>query len=830
MSVNKQADSGMPDISAHRQLAPHEEEALAAGKSRWLPRIFQSYGTPIPELMASPLKTGLIYGAPIGILGAGLGSAIGGKHHSGLGALIGGLGAGGLAALAAGMDRAAKNEGLEELMRRMPEGAAKRDLEADPQYQSDFLGWDNNKIVATARARYYRPTERFSKRTFDMADARARYNERHKSSSIYKDVSMSQSEKQALSLGSQILLNHLLRTGALGAGVGAAAGAITSKNKLRGLTRGMLMGAGTGLGVGAGMPLGAAAGGGAYMGITGGPKSFQGMNNLANSMGVGTIAGGSLGGIGGHAGGKALADALVPMDKEDEEESKKAAQEILNNTTLTLAEKMAAYKNWLIKQADPVTMGATLPQGPGLAMEAPAGFDPSKMQMPISPTTGRPMNDPDAPAPAAPAKNPGFFASLREGLSSPTAFTSSGASDVEKLEGKGMLDFLSYLKRKGGEATEAGRSLVKRFTPAPKPPAEPTMMDKLNPYLDKVKPYAPHLAVGAGSLGALALAHYLSKRKKKKYHEDREDSEYDVAKAAHARNWYTLTNHAIKNEKMAVLGPAVTALAHAGKLFPAAARAAAPSLMSRLTPYAAPAAGTTAGVAGLYGLSKYLGGGKDPSLLQQIMNYKYTPHIAAGVGTAGLLGGAAYMGNRAGKNDAKKKKKPEGEKKADLASAGMGGAMGAGLGGLAGGLYGALAPGYEQDPDSGRRRRRSRLMAALRGLAGGAALGGAGGAALGHFMPGVPHGAMDAVGMGKELELPIPTAAENMQTNVAKMNPAQRKLHEVIMQRNKIKAPPTPDPIELAKAQANMQAMGEEPGSDPMLGPNAAMQNQMAQQ
>lgn len=141
--------------------------------------------------------------------------------------------------------------------------------------------------------------------------------------------------------------------------------------------------------------------------------------------------------------------------------------------------------------------------------------------------------------------------------------------------------------------------------------------------------------------------------------------------------------------------------------------------------------GAGAGIGALGGMFS----GKDPSMLQQIMNSKYTPYAAAGLGAAGLLGGAAYMGNNAGKNEAKKKK-PEGEKKADLANALSGGGMGALAGGGLGALYGALAPGYEQDPDTGRRRRRSRLLAALRGGAAGAAGGGLAGGAIGHFAGG----------------------------------------------------------------------------------------------
>lgn len=211
-----------------------------------------------------------------------------------------------------------------------------------------------------------------------------------------------------------------------------------------------------------------------------------------------------------------------------------------------------------------------------------------------------------------------------------------------------------------------------------------------------------------------------------------------MPKAAHV-NWYKLAR---ERQKRAMI-PTPYALPMA----PAAIKATMnPNLLSQLS--ALVGRGRTA-VAGLPSWAKVtgalgtaggagagigaLGGmfsGKDPSMLQQIMKSKYTPYAAAGLAGAGVLGGAAYMGNRAGKQDAKKKKKPEAEKQSNMA---LGAGAGAGLGGLAGGLYGALAPGYEQDPDSGRRRRRSRLMGALRGLAGGAAAGGLAGGAAGHF-------------------------------------------------------------------------------------------------
>lgn len=830
----------MPDVSAHRQLSPHEEEALEAGKKRWLPRIFQSYGTPIPELMASPLKTGLIFGLPAGVLGAGLGSAIGGaatgKNFSGTGALIGGLGAGGLAALAASMDREAKNEGLEELMRRMPEGAAKRDLLADPQYQSDFLGWDNNKIVATARARYYRPTERFSKRTADMADARSRYNERHKTSSVNEEIIMSQSEKQAQPAplidwkspaGKAFIrqLHNLAGSSALGAVIGGAGGAITSKNKLKGFGRGALMGAGTGLGVAGGATAGMGTGMGVGNMLAGRPgKAYGGLLGLGG--------GATLGGIAGHSGGSALADSLIGKSEDEEEtETKKAAHALLNNNTLTLAEKMAAYKNLLSKQAfpervspvgsvpQPVTTVPPIPFDPPAAAAAPA---PAPANLPVNlPAPGLVTSGGSAPAGSAPVSRPAAAGSNQpstlevlkqlvgvgnrrstlydeaakrvgqvdagrkalggaigenvlypaaKGISGAASTVASGvgaaASGLNKARlgvGKALGENVLYPAAKGlYNAPAALSALGKYLKPdAPPPPG----------LLEQLKPYAPYAAVGGAGLGALALADYLSRGKKKKRRpEPRQDEEYDMPKAAHV-NWYKLAREHQKRANWGIAKAIGTGLAQYGGAggilglltgdaengrLRAAGRgvlkgvgtgggvmggAAAGARLGAMTgnPLVAGGAGLAGGLVGglggykgtSYMLGPYQRQSGAQQMLQQIMQSKYTPYAAAGLGAAGILGGAAYMGNRAGKQDAKKKKKPEAEnKQANLA---LGAGAGAGLGGLAGGLYGALAPGYEQDPDSGRRRRRSRLMGALRGLAGGAAAGGLAGGAAGHF-------------------------------------------------------------------------------------------------
>lgn len=150
-------------LHGRRPLSPAEEAAVAAGQSRWLPRIFQSYGTPVPELMSSPGKGAVLYGlggGGLGAVGGGLlGSSLAGHDPkaqlagAALGALAGGLGGGGLAALLGYKTRQADNEGLVELMKRLPPNATVRDLLSDPVYNQDTaaLPADAARLAATFR-------------------------------------------------------------------------------------------------------------------------------------------------------------------------------------------------------------------------------------------------------------------------------------------------------------------------------------------------------------------------------------------------------------------------------------------------------------------------------------------------------------------------------------------------------------------------------------------------------------------------------------------------------------------------------------------------------
>lgn len=125
-----------PIMSQRRRLAPDESQAVEAGESQWLPRIFQSYGTPLPELMSSPGKGALMGG----IGGALAGGAAGGlAGRSPLAAVLGALAGGGLGAGGMYLKRKANNEGLREMMSRLPSHPTLRDLQADPVYNQEQL-------------------------------------------------------------------------------------------------------------------------------------------------------------------------------------------------------------------------------------------------------------------------------------------------------------------------------------------------------------------------------------------------------------------------------------------------------------------------------------------------------------------------------------------------------------------------------------------------------------------------------------------------------------------------------------------------------------------
>ena len=123
----------IPVDARRNELTSDEEQQITKGKSQWLPKIIQTDAISIPSMMASPAKQSLIHallgGAGGAAAGGFAGSFLGG--HTGLGAAIGGAGLGGLMGLRKYLKQFHRNEHLEEIMRRLPVGATKRDLEGE---------------------------------------------------------------------------------------------------------------------------------------------------------------------------------------------------------------------------------------------------------------------------------------------------------------------------------------------------------------------------------------------------------------------------------------------------------------------------------------------------------------------------------------------------------------------------------------------------------------------------------------------------------------------------------------------------------------------------
>lgn len=112
-----------------RDLSPEELAMVEEGESRWIPKIFKNYSDTPDKMLASPGKQSLLFGLGAGVPLAMLGAA---QTGSPAGAAAYGLGGGGLAALLAYFIRNQKNQNVIETLKRNPEGATYRDLQADP--------------------------------------------------------------------------------------------------------------------------------------------------------------------------------------------------------------------------------------------------------------------------------------------------------------------------------------------------------------------------------------------------------------------------------------------------------------------------------------------------------------------------------------------------------------------------------------------------------------------------------------------------------------------------------------------------------------------------
>jgi GNAT superfamily N-acetyltransferase len=125
----------MPLAPRRTTLNPEEQANVDEGASQWFPKVFPSMADSPAADMASPGKVSLMAALAGGGL-AGTGAhLLGAKpEHA---AMVGG-GAALLAGLLGYHHRKANNEGIVEMMRRLPPGGTRRDMLADPVLQQEL--------------------------------------------------------------------------------------------------------------------------------------------------------------------------------------------------------------------------------------------------------------------------------------------------------------------------------------------------------------------------------------------------------------------------------------------------------------------------------------------------------------------------------------------------------------------------------------------------------------------------------------------------------------------------------------------------------------------
>jgi hypothetical protein len=125
----------MPLAPRRAVLNPEEQANVEEGQSQWFPKLFRSMADSPAVDMSSPAKaslmTALVGGGAVGAGAHFLGAK---PEHTAM--------AGGGAALLSGLlgyhSRKANNEGIIEMMRRLPPGGTRRDMLADPVLQQEL--------------------------------------------------------------------------------------------------------------------------------------------------------------------------------------------------------------------------------------------------------------------------------------------------------------------------------------------------------------------------------------------------------------------------------------------------------------------------------------------------------------------------------------------------------------------------------------------------------------------------------------------------------------------------------------------------------------------
>ncbi|MCB9654040.1 MAG: hypothetical protein H6729_07935 [Deltaproteobacteria bacterium] len=126
-----------------RELTASEIAQIDQKLDQLIPKINPGYSTPIPDMLASPKKQAFALTAVGTALGLVVGVLVpsGARTTRALSALVGAaVGAGGGACLGTVQyfSRRERNENYIDIMRRLPEGATRRDMLSDPAIQADL--------------------------------------------------------------------------------------------------------------------------------------------------------------------------------------------------------------------------------------------------------------------------------------------------------------------------------------------------------------------------------------------------------------------------------------------------------------------------------------------------------------------------------------------------------------------------------------------------------------------------------------------------------------------------------------------------------------------
>lgn len=125
----------MPLVQRRPGFTPSEQAAIDEGQSQWFPQVFKSWADSPAVDMAGPGRTAILAGLGVGgLTGLGMHAMKADPKTTAYST----LGAGALGALVGYLHRHARNNDIEEQMRRIPPNGTRRDVLSDPVLQAEL--------------------------------------------------------------------------------------------------------------------------------------------------------------------------------------------------------------------------------------------------------------------------------------------------------------------------------------------------------------------------------------------------------------------------------------------------------------------------------------------------------------------------------------------------------------------------------------------------------------------------------------------------------------------------------------------------------------------